>query len=127
MEVPMDLAILKKKISTFKGEGGRLRKVNDSLLIEILHAWENWTGTGKDFYYALGVSSKKMAKLIGKAKRLKREGVFPESEFKEVEVEEESKPTLPAHEAAIEVIWDKTKIIRFNNVSLLLDFLKKAA
>ena len=40
----MDLEILKKKLSSFKGEGGRVTKVSDELLIEILTAWENWTG-----------------------------------------------------------------------------------
>lgn len=36
----MDLEILKKKISTYRGEGGRVQNVSDDLLGEILFAWE---------------------------------------------------------------------------------------
>jgi hypothetical protein len=32
----VDLEVLKKKISTYKGEGGRIRMTSDELLIEIL-------------------------------------------------------------------------------------------
>ena len=52
----MDLEILKKKISTFRGEGGRVKITDDSLLMEILQAWEQWKGPIKDFYRAIGVS-----------------------------------------------------------------------
>ena len=44
--------------------------------MEILIAWEEWTGPGSGFYSAIGVDHRKMAKLIGKAKKLKREGHF---------------------------------------------------
>ena len=52
----MELEVLKKKISTFRGDGGRVRKVSDELLMEILFAWENWSGPAKSFYAAIGVS-----------------------------------------------------------------------
>jgi hypothetical protein len=39
----MDLEILKKKLSSYRREGGRVTKVSDELLLEILGAWENWT------------------------------------------------------------------------------------
>jgi hypothetical protein len=84
----MDLEVLKKKISTFRGEGGRVLKVSDELLMEILMAWENWSGPAKGFYKAIGVSQKGMASMLGKAKKLKREGHFPVEEFKEVVLEE---------------------------------------
>jgi hypothetical protein len=32
----VDLEVLKKKISAYKGEGGRIRMTSDELLIEIL-------------------------------------------------------------------------------------------
>jgi hypothetical protein len=126
----MDMEILKKKISTFKGEGGRLRKVSDDLLMEILHAWEQWTGSQSSFYSELGVSQRKMAKIIGKAKKLKREGHFPVEEFKEVKVAEfvdgGQAGILPPC-SGIEILWDKGKVIRFPQVDSLIDFLKKVA
>ena len=53
----MDLEILKKKVSTFRGEGGRVSITDDGLLMEILEAWERWTGPASGFYTSLGISS----------------------------------------------------------------------
>ena len=66
----MDLAILKKKISSYRTEGGHLTKVTDELAVEILMAWEQWTGPAKGFYSAIGVNQPKMASIIGKGKKL---------------------------------------------------------
>ena len=82
----MDTEVLKKKISTFRGEGGRVRITDDSLLLEILVNWEQWKGPIKEFYRAIGVSREGMASIIGKAKKMRREGHFPAEEFKEVKI-----------------------------------------
>ena len=116
---------MKRKISTFRTEGGHLKKVSDELLMEILQVWEGWTGPGKGFYSAIGVDRRKMASLLGKAKRLKREGHFPVEEFKEIKVE--SSGVIPGSPCGIEVCWDSGKIIRFSQVEQLVDFLKKVA
>lgn len=119
----MDLEVLKKKISTYRGDGGRVGNVNDELLGEILFAWESWSGPLSGFYSAIGVSQKKMARMLGRAKKLKREGAFEGVEFKEVRVE-----GLPVCEGAgIEVVWEAGKVIRFSEVEQLVDFLKKVA
>ena len=81
----MELEVLKKKLSSFRGEGGRITRVSDELLLEILSAWEQWTGSAKDFYSGIGSNSKKMARMIGKAKALKREGAT--MPFQEISVE----------------------------------------
>ena len=82
----METEVLKKKISTFKSPSGRICKLSDELLYEILTAWENWSGSRLSFYSAIGVSHNGFASIIGKAKRLKREGHFPTEEFKEVQL-----------------------------------------
>lgn len=124
----MDLTVLKKKISTFRTEGGKLTSVSDELLFDILNAWENWTGTSSGFYSAIGADCRKMAKLIGKAKKLKREGHFPEAEFKEIRIDSESGQIMEGiSPSPIEILWGKDKIIRFAQVDLLVDFMKKAA
>lgn len=126
----MDMTILRKKVSTFKGEGGRLTKVSDELLLEILHAWEQWTGSQESFYTELGVSRRKMARIIGKAKRMKREGHFPVEEFKEIKVTELAggggMASLPPC-SGVEILWDQGKVIRFPQVDQLIEFLKKVA
>jgi hypothetical protein len=124
----MDLTILKKKISTYRSEGGKLRRVPDELLGEILPAWEAWTGSSSGFYDAVGVDFRKMAALIGRAKKLKREGHFPESNFKEIKLEgsPQERGSLGSP-CGIELSWDQGKVIRFSQVEQLVDFLKKVA
>lgn len=122
----MEMEVLKRKISTFRGDGGRVRITDDILLIEILMTWEQWKGPTKDFYREIGVSQTGMASIIGKAIKLRREGHFPVEEFKEIKV----KGTEPIHSGAclsIELCWDQNKIIRFPQVEQLLEFLKKVA
>lgn len=119
----MDLEVLKKKISTFRGEGGRVRINDEGLLMEILLAWEQWTGPAKGFYAAIGVSQRGMASIIGRAKKLRREGHFPVEDFKEIKVADQSLPPCNG----IEVAWDNGKLIRFQGVDQLVDFLKKVS
>jgi hypothetical protein len=125
----MDLEILKKKISTFRGEGGRVRITDDSLLMEILLAWEQWKGPVKEFYRAIGVSQTGMASIIGRAKKLRREGHFPAEEFKEIQVEAPGGPAGVGSGpcTGIELSWDQGKVIRFPEVDQLVEFLKKVA
>ncbi len=122
----MDMEVLRKKISTFRGEGGRVRITDPSLLMDILLAWEEWTGASKEFYRAIGVSQTGMASIIGRAKKLRRDGQFPSDGFKEIKVASGgSGPSEPCQ--GIEVAWDGGKLIRFKEVDQLVDFLKKVA
>ena len=121
----MDLEILKKKLSSFRGDGGRIRGVSDELLLEVLSAWENWTGSAKEFYKSIGSSQKGIASMIGKAKRLKREG--HSMPFQEVQIEGITNADSPAPVICDIEVQDKNKIIRFRKVDLLIEYLKKAA
>ena len=124
----MDLAILKKRISTYKTQGGHLTKVSDELAMEILYAWEQWTGPSNGFYSAIGVNAKKMASVIGKAKKLKRDGHFPAEDFKEIKFADSGVSAGSSFgPCGIEISWDNGKLIRFSEVSQLVDFLKKVA
>jgi hypothetical protein len=125
----MEIEILKKKISTFRTEGGVVRGVSDEVLLEMLHAWEQWVGPAQDFARAIGLNRKAIPKLIGKAKKLKREG-FPGGDFKELRVEESVATSGGGSGnpcSGIELGLPDGKLIRFPQVDQLLEFLKKAA
>jgi hypothetical protein len=120
----MDNSVLKKRLSTFRSKEGFLVGVSSDVLHELLRAWEAWTGKPKDFYSSIGVSYNQIAFLLGKAKKLAREGKFPTEEFREIQ--------LPLTQSggggcAIELAWPDGKVIRFGQVDLLVEFLKKAA
>lgn len=126
----MDLEVLKKKISSYRTPSGRITRLPDELLCEILVAWEQWTGPGSGFYTAIGADHRKMASLIGRAKKLKREGRFPEENFKEIKVEESPSNLLSLAGGpcrGVEILWDNGKLIRFPHVDNLIDFLKKVS
>jgi hypothetical protein len=123
----MDNITLKKKLSSYVSDKGYLKNVSDDVLYEVLLAWENWTGSSKEFYRTLGFSHRQMASVIGKAKKMKREGAFGEGEFKEIKFDSVSTDASAANPcAAAEVTWSG-KVIRFSGVDLLVDFLKKAS
>lgn len=121
----MDLEVLKKKLSTYKNARGQVRGVNDDLLLEVLSAWEHWTGTAKDFYKSIGISPNGMASMIGKAKRLRREGhAIP---FEEVKVEGITESGTPTPISCDIEVQHGNQIIRFRKVDPLIEYLKKAA
>lgn len=119
----MDLTLLKKRISSYRTEGGRLTQVPDELAMEILLAWESWSGPATGFYTALAVDFRKVAGILGRAKKLKREG-FGVSEFKEVKLLEAPKDWIQTTKGSIELVWDHGRVIRFSNPEQLLAFLK---
>jgi hypothetical protein len=124
----MDLTVLAKKISSYRSPKGQVRNLPNELLAEILHAWEQWTGSGVGFYSAIGVNQKKMAKIMGKAKQLKRDGAFDGLQFTEVVLDQESGQVMELPPCSgVELVWEGGRIIRFSRIETLLDFLKKAA
>lgn len=124
----MDLEILKKKLSTYRNARNQVRHVPDELLLEVLSAWERWTGSTPEFYRGIGISHAGMASMMGKAKKIRREGRVPASDFKEI-----TDAVLGINGASagsgvgIELSWDHGKVIRFPQVDQLIDFLKKVA
>lgn len=125
----MDLVTLKKKLSTYVSDGGRLRNVSEEVLYEVLSAWENWTGSATEFYRSIGFTQKQMAKLLGKAKKMKREGQFGSSEFKQVVIDPGMVDGVASSGPCIgaEITWTGGRVIRFAGVDMLMEFLKKSA
>jgi hypothetical protein len=126
MEVLVDNAILKKRLNTFKSDKGTLREVSNEVVFEVLRSWENWPGKSSDLYRELGLSKMQMVTMIQKAKKLVKSGMVPPDDFKEVKVAEQNSGIQTPCQS-IEIVWDNGKVIRFQHVELLIDFLKKAA
>ena len=42
--------VIKKRLNTYKSSNGRLSKVDDEVVLEVLRAWENWQGTAAGLY-----------------------------------------------------------------------------
>jgi hypothetical protein len=124
----MDNITLKKKLSAFISDKGYVKGVTDDILFEFLIAWEQSTGSSKEFFRSLGLTPSQAGPLLGKAKKLKREGRFGEGEFKQASVE---MPAIAVDAnspcAAVEIVWTNGQVIRFSGVDYLMDFLKKSA
>lgn len=125
----MENTMLKKKLSTYRSEDDSLRQLPPEVLLEVLTAWEQWPGKGGDFYASIGVSSQQMGRMLGKAKKLRREGHFPAEDFKELGVGALQEMGVQAVGApcGIEISWEQGKVIRFAQVEQLVEFLKKVA
>lgn len=119
----MDLVILKKRLSSFRTAGGSLTKVNGDLLVDILRAWEVWAGSSREFYKGLGLTRHQLSSFIREGKKVAKKGNYGTGEFKELKLDS----LVGAPSAPIEVSWGKGKVIRFNEVDVLVDFLKKVA
>lgn len=125
----MENAVLKKRLNTFKSSKGTLHQVGDEVVLDVLRTWENWPGKASELYRELGLSKMQMVTMIQKAKRLVKSGVVPPSDFKEIKIEDSgvTTPFASGPCQGIEVSWDNGKLIRFMDVSQLVDFLKKVA
>jgi hypothetical protein len=130
MEVIVDNAILKKKLNTFKSDKGALKDVSSEVVFEVLRSWEHWPGKSSDLYRELGLSKMQMVTMIQKAKKLVKNGMAPPDDFKEIKVSE-SPSNLTSLVGGpcqgVEIMWDNGKLIRFQQVEQLVDFLKKVA
>ena len=112
----MDNITLKKKLSSYVSDKGYLKNVPEDILLEVLIAWENWTASSKEFYSSLGFTQMQMASLIGKAKRLKREGRFGEADFKQIKISTETNSIQNSSHSSIcsaaEIVLPDGKLIR---------------
>jgi hypothetical protein len=121
----MDNAILKKRLNTFKSAKGKLSNVSDEVVLEVLRAWENWPGTAADLYRELGLSKMQLVILLKHGKQLVKSGVAA-GEFSEVKVIGGGGQAMTPC-PGIELVWAEGKVLRFSEVEVLLDFLKKTA
>lgn len=120
----MDLAIMKKKLNSFKKPNGSLRGISDDMLVEVLRTWEGYTGPMDDFARQIGVRKTQIGPIIHKARKIAKASESVEGGFREIRVSDD---TAAISHSGIELILDHGKVLRFSEVDVLLDFLKKVA
>ena len=126
----MDNTVLMKRLSTFRSPKGSLTRVADDILMEVLVTWEQWSGTSTDLAKELGLTMRQVVILVEKAKKVVRDGGYPLADFKEIKIQESPSNIASLHSgpcAGVEILWDNGKLIRFQQVEQLVDFLKKVA
>jgi len=133
----MDMIILKKKIDGYRDSAGCIKNVPPELLLELRQTWEHYIGSPDQFRSELGVRAGTLRNLLKASKKLNHVlasagavGLTVGSE------EDEGSPdqTAPHPEGrgtcsnALELTFDNgSKVIRFPNVDLLIDFMRKCA
>ena len=117
----METTVIKKRLNTYKCGKGRLTNVDDEVVMEVLRAWERWSGSAADLYRELGLSKMQLVTMIQKAKRLVKKGAAVGGEFKEIKVN--GVANEPGER--IELSWDNGRMIRFSGVGQLLEFLNR--
>ena len=117
--------ILKKRLKTCRSAKGTLSRIPNDLVIDVVRAWERWPGTAKSFYQSLGIKKQQLGTIIKKGKKLFLESGEQLGPFTPVEVQ----PASPEKDKKIPIIlnWDKKNIIKFYQVSHLVEFLKQAS
>ena len=126
----MDNTVLKKRLNTFKTEKGSLKDVSSEVVFELLRSWEHWPGKSSALWRELGLSRMQMMTMIQKAKKLVKSGMVPPDDFKEIKVSDSPSNLVLLTSgpcSGVEILWDNGKLIRFQQVEQLIDFLKKVA
>jgi len=120
----MDTQILRKRLNTYKSGKGRLDKVDDEVVMEVLRAWENWPGPSSELYRDLGLSKMQLVTMIQKGKRLVKKGAVTGGDFKEITVKT---PEIVPSSCGIELNWEDGRLIKFSTVDQLIEFLRRTS
>ena len=118
--------MIRKRLNTFKSAQGRLRKVSDEVVMEVLRGWESWSGSAADYYREIGISKQQLWVLIKKGKNLVKSGKVQESEFEEIGLSAVGRTGL-TNVSGMELQLDATRTIRFAHVDQLIEFIKKTS
>jgi hypothetical protein len=121
----MENGVIKKRLNRYKSDGGRLSKVDDEVVLDVLRAWENWQGSTADLYRELGLSKMQLVIMIKKGKKLVKKGALSVGgAFKEISISGPAGGTAAGY--GIELSLKRGQLVRFKEVSQLLEFFRLA-
>lgn len=133
----MDILILKKKIDGYRDSAGSIKNMPPELLLELRQTWEHYAGSSDQFRSELGVRAGTLRNLLKESKKLNHVlasagaidlGVVSEDEAgAPAQVTPHSEENGVSSNALVLTFDNGSKTIRFPNVDLLIDFMRKAA
>lgn len=121
----MDFEILRKKLESFRTPGGCYKNIKSELLIELLRVWEEYKGPSTTFAKQLGMTQRQLGRQIREARKAAVISDAVDPAFQALQV-----PSLAedaTKEGGISMSWGGDKVVKFPNVDLLIEFLRKAA
>jgi len=122
----MEAAVIRKRLNTFKSAKGKLTKVSDDVVMEVLRGWEGWSGSTADYFREIGITKQQLAVLIKKGKKLVKSGKVMESEFKEIGVSAMGE-TVVSNGVGMELRLEGNRTVKFAQVDQLIEFIKKTS
>lgn len=119
----MDFEILRKKLDAYKTPGGSYKNIKSELLVELLRVWEEHRGPSTALARQLGMKAGQLARQIREARKAATRGEAVDPAFQALQVQS----SVEATGSEIVLSWGGDKRVKFPNVDLLVDFLRKAA
>ena len=121
----MDFEIMRKKLDAYKTPGGSYKNIKSELLIELLRAWEEYTGSSTELAKQLGMKPHQLSRQIREARKAAARNDAIDPAFQEIQIPEPSGGNSGG--SGIEMTWGGDKVVKFPNVDCLVEFLRKAA
>ena len=130
----MDMSILKKKIDGYRDSAGSIKNVPAELLLELRQTWEHYIGSPDQFRSELGIRAGTLRNLLIASKKLNH--VLSSAGAVGLAVGSDDGGGIAVSHSegnatsnnSLELTFDNgSKVIRFPNVDLLIDFMRKIA
>lgn len=121
----MDFETLRKKLDAYRTPGGSYKNIKSDLLVELLRAWEEHKGPSTALARQVGMKPGQLARQIREARKAAVLGDAIDPAFQALQLHP-SAEGAPA-ELGIALTWGGDKVVKFPNVDLLVEFLRKAA
>ena len=121
----MDFEILRKKLDAYRTPGGSYKNIKSELLVELLRIWEEHKGPSTLLAKQLGMTAGQLARQIREARKAATLGEVIDPAFQALQVQSAAEGVSSGSEIVLS--WGGDKVVKFPNVDLLVDFLRKAA
>jgi hypothetical protein len=124
----MDMPILKKKLDGYRDGTGCIKNVPPELLLELRNTWEHYTGSPEQFRSELGVRTGTLRNLLIESRKLNHVIASVGAVGLAIEGSATEQTQSSGNGGVLELSFDNgSKVIRFPNVDVLIEFMRKSA